>query len=176
MIGEEGFHPDTRALLVYGRVLAGARETPKKGAADHVLDRVFVIEPMADGRLPIRSFGKELVKIFGRDLAHHDLQNLFLDPDRRMLKALLSACVAACEPGVARVTATGAQGARLEGEILLAPLKMELALGQRFLGLFQPLGGEAFLDGQPLKLIRIGSLHPPLAKQAVGLRLVVSND
>ncbi len=176
MIGEEGFHPDTRALLVYGRVLAGVGQSPKKGAADHVLNRVFVIEPMPDGRLPIRSFGAELVKVFGRDLNHHDLQTLFLEPDRRLLHGLIAACVAAGEPGISRVTATGADGARIDGEILLTPLKIDGALGKRFLGLFQPLGGEAFLEGQPLKLLRIGSLHPPLAKAPTSMRLVVNND
>lgn len=176
MIGEEGFHPDTRALLVYGRVLAGVGQAPKKGAADHVLNRVFVVEPMADGRLPIRSFGAELIKVLGRDLNHYDLQTLFLEPDRKLLHGLIAACVAAGEPGIARITASGAEDARLDGEILLAPLKIDGALGKRFLGLFQPLGGEAFLGGQPIKLMRIGSLHPPLAKAPAGVRLVVNNS
>jgi hypothetical protein len=176
MIGEETFHPDTRALLGYGRVLAGAGRSPKKGAADHVLRRVFVIEPMADGRLPIRSFGEELVTVFGRDLNHHDLRVLFLEPDRKLLHALIEACIVAGEPGVARVTASGAEGARIDGEMLLTPLKIDDSLGRRFLGLFQPLGGEPFLLGQPLKLLRIGSLHPPLAKEPRSMRLVVDNE
>ena len=67
-MGEETFHPDTRALLAYGRALAGANARPKKGGADHVLERLFVIERKKDGRLPIRTFGAELVSLFGRDL------------------------------------------------------------------------------------------------------------
>src|SRR5262249_44778358 len=47
MMGEETFHPDTRALLAYGRALAGTRAAPKKGRADHVLERLFVIERMS---------------------------------------------------------------------------------------------------------------------------------
>ena len=58
MMGEETFHPDTRALLSYGRALAGAGAPPKKGGADRVLERLFVIERTADGRLPIRTFAK----------------------------------------------------------------------------------------------------------------------
>ena len=53
MMGEETFHPDTRALLAYGRALAGATgATPKKGGADQVLERLFVIERTKDGRMP----------------------------------------------------------------------------------------------------------------------------
>jgi hypothetical protein len=175
MIGDETFHPDTRALLGYGRALAGAGRSPKRGAADHVFARVFVIEPITDGRLPIRSFGEELIKVFGRDLNHNDLRALFLDADRRLVQALIEACIAAGEPGVARVIATSTTDARLDFEMLLAPLKIDQTLGKRFLGLFQPLGGEPFLAGQPLKLLRIASLHPPLAKPPAGLRLVVDN-
>jgi hypothetical protein len=49
-------------------------------------------------------------------------------------------------------------------------------LGDRYLGLFQPLGGEHFLGGRTVQLMRIGSLHPPLAKRPKGVRLVVVND
>ena len=57
MMGEETFHPDTRALLAYGRALAGAAgAAPKKGGAEQVLERLFVIERTKDGRMPIRTF------------------------------------------------------------------------------------------------------------------------
>ena len=55
-MGEETFHPDTRALLAYGRALAGSGAAPKKGGADQVLERLFVIERMKDGRWPVRTF------------------------------------------------------------------------------------------------------------------------
>jgi hypothetical protein len=176
MMGEETFHPDTRALLAYGRALAGAGAAPKKGRADHVLERLFVIERKPDGRLPIRTFGAELVSIFGRDLKEHDLSRYFLAPDRAMIHALVQACEVAGEPGIVRVAAETARGKVLGAEMLLTPLKVDIALGDRFLGLFQTLGGEAFLDRSPIQLLRIGSLHPPMAKTPKGMRLVVVND
>jgi hypothetical protein len=176
MMGEETFHPDTRALLAYGRALAGAGAPPKKGGADQVLERLFVIERMKDGRLPIRTFGAELVSIFGRDLRDHDLARYFLGPDLIMLNALIEACEAAGEPGIARITAETACGKMLGAEILLTPLRVDESLGNRFLGLFQCLGGEPFLDGRAIQLLRLGSLHPPMAKSPKGMRLVVVND
>jgi hypothetical protein len=175
MMGEETFHPDTRALLAYGRALAGATEAPKKGRADHVLDRLFVIERARDARWPLRSFGAELVSLFGRDLKERDFAALWIDSDRALMTAFIDACAAAGEPGIARVQAE-TPAALLAAEILIAPLRADALFGERFLGLFQPLGGEAFLSGRPVMRLRLGSLHPPFAKAAPNLRLVVSNS
>ena len=176
MMGEETFHPDTRALLAYGRALAGAGgATPKKGGADQVLERLFVIERMKDGRLPIRTFGADLIKLFGRDLREHDFARLFLEPDLRLLNALIDASADAGGPAIARVSAEAADRRTLGAEILITPLKVDQMLGVRFLGLFQALGGERFLSGSPIQRLRLGSLHPPLAKEPKGMRLVVVN-
>lgn len=176
MMGEETFHPDTRALLSYGRALAGAGAPPKKGRADQVLERLFVIERMKDARLPIRTFGADLVKLFGRDLKEHDFARLFLAPDLALVNALIDACAAAGEPGIMRVTALTHGGRRLGAEILLTPLKVEHTPGARFLGLFQALGGEAFLEQDAIARLQLGSVHPPQAKAPQGMRLVVVND
>jgi hypothetical protein len=176
MMGEETFHPDTRALLAYGRALAGSAAPPKKGGADQVIERLFVIERTKDGRLPIRTFGQELVTLFGRDFKEHDFARFFLAPDLVLMNALIDACADAGEPGIARITAETAGGRMLGAEILLTPLKVDHQLGNRYLGLFQPLGGEPFLDGRPIQLMRLGSLHPPAAKAPMGMRLVVVND
>ncbi len=176
MMGEETFHPDTRALLAYGRALAGAAAAPKKGAADQVLERLFVIERTKDGRLPIRTFGQDLIKVFGRDMREHDFARFFLAPDLALVNALIDSCAAAGEPAIARITAETACGKKLGAEILLTPLKVDATLGNRFLGLFQALGGEPFLSGRTVQYLRLGSLHPPAAKAPKGMRLVVVND
>ena len=176
MMGEETFHPDTRALLAYGRALAGSGASPKKGGADQVLERLFVIERAKDGRLPIRTFGQELVQVFGRDLREHDFARFFLAPDLALVNAVMDASEAAGEPAIARVMAETICGKQLGAEILLTPLKVDHALGNRFLGLFQTLGGENFLNGRPIQFLRLGSLHPPAAKAPKGMRLVVVND
>lgn len=176
MMGEETFHPDTRALLAYGRALAGAGAAPKKGGADQVLERLFVIERTKDGRLPIRTFGQDLVKVFGRDLREHDFSRFFLAPDLALVNALIDACSAAGEPAIARITAETVCGKVLGAEILLTPLKVDHALGNRYLGLFQTLGGDTFLQGRTIQLLRLGSLHPPAARAPKGMRLVVVND
>jgi hypothetical protein len=178
MMGEETFHPDTRALLAYGRAIAGSGGVaPSRGGrADQVIERLFVFERVKDGRMPIRTFGADLVRIFGRDLREHDFARLFLEPDLGLVNAFIEACAAAGEPGIARVTAQAANGAVLGADVLLTPLKTDKTLGARFLGLFQALGGEPFLGGSPIQLLRLGSLHPPPAKSPRSVRLVISNE
>jgi hypothetical protein len=176
MQGEETFHPDTRALLAYGRALAGGGVAARKGRADHVLERLFVLERTKDARLIVRSFGSELIVLFGRDLRDQDFARLWLGPDLALVCALIEAVATANEPGVARVAAETACGKKLGAEILVTPLRVSLNLGERFLCLFQPLGGEPFLAGRPLAHFRLGSLHPPEAKTPKGVRLVVVND
>jgi hypothetical protein len=64
----------------------------------------------------------------------------------------------------------------LAAEILITPLRADPLFGERYLGLFQPLGGEAFLEGRPVLRLRVGSLHPPFAKAPRSVRLVVDNS
>ena len=175
-MGEETFHPGTRALLAYGRALAGSGSVPRKGGADQLLERLFVIERAKDGRWPVRTFGADLVKAFGRDLKEHDFAHFFLEPDFKLLTALIESCAAAGEPAIVRVTAETQSGYKLGAEILFTPLKVEKMFGERYLCLFQSLGGDAFLNGAQITRLRLGSLHPPEAKAPKGMRLVVVND
>ena len=77
---------------------------------------------------------------------------------------------------IARVTAETVCGRKLGAEILLTPLKVDATLGNRYLGLFQALGGEHFLGGRNVQFLKLGSLHPPTAKAPKAMRLVVVND
>lgn len=177
MTGEETFHPDTRALLTYGRALAGGAAPSRRGEADHVVERLFVIERMSDGRLPFRTFGRELIALFGRDMREHDMARFFLAPDLALMRTFIDACEAAAEPGIVRATAQTVCGSQLGVELLLTPLKIDNALlGTRLLGMFQPLGGEPFLNGRAIQMLRVGSLHPPPAKSPTRMRLVVVNE
>jgi hypothetical protein len=178
MLGEECFHPDTRALLSYGRALSGIGTTPPGGGAASLAGRLFVIDRLVSGRLQVRTFGSELVTLFGSDLRDSDLRALFLPADQTLLAAFVAAVEAVNEPGVLRAVAETGDGRRLGAELLLTPLRSEGQQADRLLGLFQPLGGESLLDGRPLKRVKLGALHPPFAREPLpgGLKLVVNND
>ncbi|MBU6406279.1 MAG: PAS domain-containing protein [Alphaproteobacteria bacterium] len=169
------FHPDTRLLLAYGRTLAGRRAPATPAKAPHVLDRLAILERCGDGRFPLRSFGAELVELFGRDWKEQDFAELFLEPDWRLMAALIGSAAEAGEPGVARLKAETASGVALGFELVVMPLRLETPIGERFLCLMQPLGGQAFLDGRPLVRLRPVSLHPPAANAPPRIQVVVHN-
>ena len=173
MMGEETFHPDTRALLAYGRALAGAGgAAPKKGGADQVLERLFVIERLKDGRLPMRTFGAELVTLFGADLRHHDFARMFLAPDLALVNALISACEAAGEPGILRHRRNRLP-ALMGVEILLTLLKFD-ANSAPASWAFSAVGRRIFSARAILRL-KLGFVHSPAAKGWPG-RASVVND
>ncbi len=175
MTGEDSFHPDTRALLGYGRALSGKAHIGRRPRADQVLERLLILERCRDGRWPMRSFGADLVALFGRDLKDQDFAHLWLAPDWALVASLAAAADNAGEPGVARLKGETACGLVLGLELVVTPLRVEPVFGDRFLGMLQPLGGQAFLDGRPLVRLRLASLHPPAAKAPAHVRLVVSN-
>jgi hypothetical protein len=177
MMGEETFHPDTRVLLHYSRALAGHGAPPKGvSGADRLSERLLVMDRFASGRLLVRTCGGELITLFGRDLRDQDFCDLWPDGDQPMVRAFAEAVCAAGEPGIVRATGETANGIYLGLEALLTPLQANTGPPHRLLGLLQPLGGEAFLEGRALKTLRLGAIHPPVARARFGPRLVVSND
>ena len=177
-MNETSFHPDTQALLDYGRAIAAGENPPSIRSADGLADRLFVIDGVSEERSTFLTFGAELMVLFRRDLRRTQLRDLFLDADQKMLVALLSAISAANQPGVALAMGETASGMQVGIELLATPLAKGVLAGERLLGLMQPLGGEGFLKEERIVRMRLISLHPPLAKlpTPTGLRLVVSND
>lgn len=179
MIGEETFHPDTRALLAYGRALAGAVDPAARpapgGGADRVVERLFVMDRRRDGALVLRTFGAELIALFDADPRGKDFLGFFAKPDQALITAFVETVGLAGLPGVLRVNAETSDAHHLGAEILVTPLRVPPVSADRFLGLFQPLGGEALVEGHSIIRLKLGAMHPPIARARAGLRLVVNN-
>jgi hypothetical protein len=178
MIGEETFHPDTRALLAYGRALAGASDPAARPApglgADRLVERIFVMDRTASGALVLRTFGAELVSLFRADPRGKDFLSYWSRTDQALVSALVETVNRVGQPGVMRGHAETAGHRRIGVEILVTPLRVPPVTNDRLLGLMQPLGGEALLAGHPIVRLQLGTLHPPNAKPTP-LRLVVDN-
>lgn len=179
MIGEESFHPDTRALLAYGRALAGAQDAAARpapgGGADRLVERLFVMDRLPSGSLVLRTFGAELVSLFKAEPRGKDFLLYWSRPDQTLISAFVDTVNTVGQPGVLRATAETAGHRRIGVEILVAPLRVPPVTNDRLLALFQPLGGEAMLGGHAIVRLRLGSMHPPNPKPAP-LRLVVNNE
>jgi hypothetical protein len=170
-------------MLAYGRAIARRIEPPRIAGADGVAERLFVFEgrfATADARdrssAMIRAFGEGLVSLFGRDLRHTDLLALFSLPDRLLLQGLIASAAGANDPALARGLAATRCGLALGLELMVMPLRADMAGSDRFLGHFQPLGGEAFTTGAHIERIGLTALYPPAPRRETGIRLVVSNE
>lgn len=179
MTGEETFHPDTRALLAYGRALAGAVDPAARpapgGGADKLVERLFVMDRLPSGALVLRTFGSELISLFRADPRGKDFLSFWSRPDQTLISAFVETVNTVGQPGVLRASAETAGHRRIGVEIMVTPLRVPPVTNDRLLGLFQPLGGEDLLAGHPVVRMRLGSMHPPNVRPAP-LRLVVNND
>lgn len=183
MAEQQTIHPNTRVLLDAWRRMQSNPDMPfldGPSAADHqsVIERIFVLELMDDRTWLIRTSGQAVDALVGRHLANQNFSHLWTGPDRTMVNAFLESVRLDGGPGVIRARGETLTGERVELEVSLMPLSAGSFKSPRarMLGLYQTLGSEAALNGQPVFRHRICMLAPPDTR-AVGpkLKLVASN-
>ncbi len=180
---EPPIHPNTRVILdAWQRMQADppghSVGGPRAQAHAHLLNRLFLIEQAELGSWRVCSAGAALAAIFGKELVNTDFLALWTGPDRVMLGAFLDAVRYEGAPGLIRGRGETLTGQRVEIELALLPLSAETARGPwpRMLGLYQALGGEAALCGQPVFRHRLLMLMPPdRLRTGPKLRLVAGN-
>ena len=179
---DRSIHPNTRILLdAWRRMQADPQSHGLTGpdAMDHenLLDRIFVVEQREDQSWLVRTSGTTLNALIGRNLVNKNYLDLWTGPDRAMMAAFLEAIRFDGAPGVVRGRGETLTGERVELEITLMPLSIESGRSPRLrmLGLYQTLGGEPMLLGQPVFRHRIWMLVPPdTRKLGPQLRLVAN--
>ncbi|MFN7056260.1 PAS domain-containing protein [Hyphomonas sp.] len=179
---DQSIHPNTRVLLdAWRRMQADPKghgaSGPRVAGNEELIERIFVLELMQDRTWLVRSAGSRLDALIGRRLVNHNFLDLWSGPDRTMTGAFLEAVRLDGGPGVVRGVGETLNGQRAEIEITLMPLDAGAAQAPRtrMLGLYQPLGSEAALAGQPLFRHRVSMIVPPDTRRAgPKLRLVAS--
>ena len=179
---EQSIHPNTRVLLdAWRRMQAEPDGHAVNGptVAEHadLIDRIFVLELMDDRAWLVRTAGNAVTSLVGRHLSNQNFLDLWTGPDRIMVGACLEAIRLDGGPGVIRGRGETLSGARAELEVTMMPLSAGTggATRSRMLGLYQTLGSEGALGGQPVFRHRVSMIAPPDTRQ-VGpkLRLVAS--
>lgn len=180
---EKSIHPNTRVLLDAWRRMqsepdAHVFDGPRAAEHEALIDRLIVLELMDDRAWLIRSSGEAVNALVGRSLANQNFTNLWTGPDRVMVSAFLDAVRIDGGPGVIRGRGETLSGQRVELEVTVMPLNAGTSKSPRtrMLGLYQALGSEAALGGQPVFRHRVSMLVPPDTRQAgPKLKLVASN-
>ena len=180
---ERTLHPNSQTLLTAWQRMnstgTDAAEGPTTRDHPDLVARLFVIQDAGEGDWVFRTAGNQIQSSLGRQLADHNFLNFWVGHDRSMLELLLKTVIEERMPGIVRGRGESLTGERVDIELILAPLAQPANAdgGVRVLGLYQTLGGEAFLRGRPVWRHRVTPIFPPDAgKPEPRLKLVASND
>ena len=158
-------HANTKALLLaWQRMIKNGNLDYAGPSADDypgLLGNLFIIEEVRPNVVPFRIAGETLPDLLDRELVGTNFLDLWTGTDRQFASALLASVAEHRRPGVIRLYGETRRGRRLDVEISIAPLGQRTTNGERFLCLYQTLGGEAMLNGQPITAHKIKSLYPP---------------
>lgn len=171
-------HPETRLLLNSWKTINGLGDSLVNNNlasrdVGSMIDRLFMIQRVAEGVFVYKTLGKEITSWVGRDLKDNEISTIFFGPDKVLIRALLESAIHAPGPALARIIAFGAKiGQRTDIEMVFLPL-MEKSGVARMLGLFQPVAANVTIS-RPAIRFSIAELIPPDPRtpRNPGLRLV----
>ena len=168
---DNSIHPNSRIMIdAWRRMRANPSHNfaggPRIREHPELVSNIFVIQSVPDGAWPFRTTGDQLERLLGRDLRDQDFRNLWSGPDKEMVSGLLQAIRVDGSPGLLRARGESLNSQRVDVEITLMPLVLSSPHGvqPRFLGLYQPLGGESLLKGRPVWSHRLSMIVPPEAR------------
>jgi hypothetical protein len=161
------FHPNTELLIDYWRARSVNGTLPSRRDIDPadfawMAPQVFMLGRVMSGIYPLRLVGGFVADLHQRDLRQQNGLSLWSERDRSRLQTALEEARRRPAPVVAQAEAL-ADGASLGMEVLFAPLAGVEGGPDRFLGLYQPLGMTARLQGRPaleLSVRYLGSAGP----------------
>ncbi|OYU71606.1 MAG: PAS domain-containing protein [Alphaproteobacteria bacterium PA2] len=171
------FHLNTKRLIDYWRSRGGEGQMPDRRAIDpthfpKLLSQVFVAGRQESGVYPLRLVGGFVAELHAQDLRSRNVLDLFRHKDRLDLKGALEAGRRRPEPVLVKAEVRTA-GPSLPLEILFLPLAPGPGSPERFLGLYQPLGMVARLQGLPALEIAVENVinMGPANQESPRLRL-----
>lgn len=136
-------HESSKALYRYWDTLRDGEPAPARTAispaeiSDHLRD-TFILQS-ADGVYPFRLAGTRMCAIFGRELKSTSFLDLWSQPDREHINALLSAVAVEGQGAVIGVRASGRRGQSIDLELLLLPLVQAGPHFDRIFGAMAPM-------------------------------------
>lgn len=171
------FHSTTELLIDYWRSCARDGRAPARSAVNpadfpQLLPQIFILGRTASGIYPVRLAGGFVADLHGCDLRRRNGLTLWSERDRPRLQTALEEARRRPEPLVA-VAEVLADGASMGMEVLFAPLADQEGGPDRFLGLYQPLGFTARLQGRTARALAVRDLRRagPANEEAPRLRL-----
>jgi hypothetical protein len=157
-------HSNTEQLIDYWRSRAEPGVAPPRASIDpseltHLLPQIFILRRQAPRQFNFRLVGGLVADLHGRDLREEPFLRIWDPDDRADLSLALEASRRQAEPIVIECLGESHTGARVEMEILLAPLTSADGEVDRLLGFYQPLTPVAALTGRPIAALSLGRIR-----------------
>ena len=154
----------SQELHSYWNLLRGARSAPERsqidpGAIRGVLADTFILEVDAPSRYPLRIVGARTNALFLRELRGAPFLDLWQEPDRREIAAMLSEVAGEAVAVVAGASAAPEGLRAVEVELLLLPLRHHGDTHSRVLGACSPAFLPSWIGLAPAAPMRLFSLR-----------------
>ena len=157
-------HATTRLIFSYWDSLRGERSAPERGeiepgAIRHVLADTFILEVAPERTAAIRLAGTRICAFFGRELRGEPFAGLWHADSGTDVRRLIDIVVeeaAGCVAGLAAVTE---EGAALDLEMILLPLRHRGKPHARVLGALSPSVIPPWIGLYPVRHLTTSSLR-----------------
>ncbi len=157
-------HPSTRALYSYWNDRRGNRSAPNRTDIDpaairHALGDTFMLAADFVDQLRFRLAGTRICALFCREIKGEAFFDLWSEPSRGKIEALLAIVEMETLGAVAGVTGRAADGTETELEMLLLPLAHVGHARIRALGVLAPVVPPYWLGQKPVVELELGTLR-----------------
>jgi hypothetical protein len=173
-------HSSTRDLFAYWDARRGGKLAPERAdiepaAIRHVLGDTFIIAEDASAGHPFRLAGTRLCALFARELKGERFVEIWTPESRSSVNDLVAIAAEESVGLVAGAIGTATDGAKLELELLLLPLRHRRRTHTRLMGTLAPLSVPDWLGRVSLTELTLGVLRHvgPAVETVAAPRLTV---
>lgn len=157
-------HITTRTLFSYWDALRGERAAPDRGEIEpgeirHVLADTFILEITAERQAAIRLAGTRICAFFGRELRGETFQDLWHGEALAELERAIDTVLEDSAGVVAGLRAATDEGASIDFEMILLPLRHRGNSQARLLGALSPAVVPPWTGLYPIRHLAMTSLR-----------------
>ena len=157
-------HTSSRQVFEYWNERRGFRVAPERGDIEpgpirRALGDTFILAQDAEGVFRFRLSGTRICALFCGELKGTDFIDLWAEAEKPSMLELVAAVADECAGFIAGASAHNADGATLELEMLLLPLKHRDPLQTRLLGVLAPAEPPYWLGVTPVKDLTCGTVR-----------------
>jgi hypothetical protein len=176
-------HPSSRDVFKYWNERRGHRIAPERGDIEpgpirRALGDTFMLGEKAQGAYRFRLAGTRCCALFCQELKGAEFIALWAAPERAEMLELIMAAFEESTGFIAGVSGRNADGAMIDLELLLLPLRHRHRSQMRLLGVLAPLVPPYWLGATPVEGLTCGTIRylGPDAGHVVAPRIVPGTE